>query len=309
MSLEKYLLRLYPRAWRARYEEEMLAMLELCPRSLWNQIDLCFGALDAHLHPHLGATGLAFYERMKQMLTLLRRSLLAIFCASIGFMLAGVGFQKMTEYDDFTKAAQTVSSIGLAFNLIVIGGVALFLAILFGGLPIASAIVRSALKQKRYGSLFLLAVPILAFAVFLGITLLLEAIFRPGNQFAPAWHILLERGLFLGTLLAGIAASAYALCLAVVRSEISAQLLRFALLLSIPAILSMALILVAMLVWGLSLRSSVPELFNSNEGIFGSSTPASWLGSVIMMAVTVALAIISLIRGFSARFALKKTVA
>jgi hypothetical protein len=54
MSMEKYLLRLYPRPWRERYEEELLALLEQRPVSLLDGLDLFFGALDAHLHPHLG---------------------------------------------------------------------------------------------------------------------------------------------------------------------------------------------------------------------------------------------------------------
>ena len=44
------LLRLYPPAWRARYEEEMLALLEEHRLSLRSRIDLLRGALDAQLH-------------------------------------------------------------------------------------------------------------------------------------------------------------------------------------------------------------------------------------------------------------------
>lgn len=60
MSIEKYLLRLYPRIWRARYEEELLAVLESCPLSFPDTIDMFLGAIDAHLHPYLGAMGLYF---------------------------------------------------------------------------------------------------------------------------------------------------------------------------------------------------------------------------------------------------------
>ena len=309
MSIEKYLLRLYPRIWRARYEEELLAVLESCPLSFPDTIDMLFGALDAHLHPYLGATGLSLYERMKQMLFLLRRSLLTMFCSSIGFMLAGAGFQKMNEYDDFTKAAQTVTLVGLSFHLVLIGAVVLFLAVLGAGLPIASAIIESALRQKRYGSVFLLAVPLLAFAVFLLTTLLLEMILGPGNHLSPGWRLFLERGVFLGVLLAAAIAGAGALCFAVARSQISEELFRFALLLSIPATISMVLILLAIFVWGLSLRSSVPQLFSSNGGIFASSTVGTWLGMVIAMTITIVIAVVSLVRGLSARSALRSTAA
>ena len=45
------LLRLYPGRWRARYGEEMAALLEARPRSWRDRLDLLRGALDAWLHP------------------------------------------------------------------------------------------------------------------------------------------------------------------------------------------------------------------------------------------------------------------
>jgi protein-S-isoprenylcysteine O-methyltransferase Ste14 len=44
------LLRLYPRAWRDRYGEELAALLEDRPAGPFDVIDLVLGALDAHLH-------------------------------------------------------------------------------------------------------------------------------------------------------------------------------------------------------------------------------------------------------------------
>lgn len=45
------LVRLYPRAWRDRYEDEFLALLEARPPTSRDMIDTVFGAVDAHLHP------------------------------------------------------------------------------------------------------------------------------------------------------------------------------------------------------------------------------------------------------------------
>ena len=47
----RWLVALYPRAWRARYGPEMLALLEDRPPSARDALDLLRGALDAHLHP------------------------------------------------------------------------------------------------------------------------------------------------------------------------------------------------------------------------------------------------------------------
>ena len=46
------LLRLYPRAWRDRYGEELSALIETqSPLGLGAWLDLLRGALVAHLHP------------------------------------------------------------------------------------------------------------------------------------------------------------------------------------------------------------------------------------------------------------------
>ncbi len=45
----KWMLRLYPRAWRERYEEEMLALLEQHRRTWRTGVDLLRGAWEAHL--------------------------------------------------------------------------------------------------------------------------------------------------------------------------------------------------------------------------------------------------------------------
>ncbi len=49
----RWLLRLYPAAWRERYEEEFCALLDECPSNLSVIVDLLLGALDAHLSPQL----------------------------------------------------------------------------------------------------------------------------------------------------------------------------------------------------------------------------------------------------------------
>lgn len=45
------LLRLYPASWRARYEDEFLAVLEERPLSPFDALDIVLGALDARMRP------------------------------------------------------------------------------------------------------------------------------------------------------------------------------------------------------------------------------------------------------------------
>jgi len=47
------LVRLYPRAWRERYEAEFLTLLEARPTTIGDRLDIVRGALDARLHPQV----------------------------------------------------------------------------------------------------------------------------------------------------------------------------------------------------------------------------------------------------------------
>lgn len=47
------LMRLYPAAWRERYETEFLQVLENRPAGFRGLLDVVLGAVDAHLHPEL----------------------------------------------------------------------------------------------------------------------------------------------------------------------------------------------------------------------------------------------------------------
>jgi hypothetical protein len=303
MNLHTLLLRLYPRVWRARYEEEMLVVLASRPLSFFEEIDILRGALDAHLHPCLGTADVPLAERVRQMLSSLRCSLLTIFCAYVGFILAGMGFQKLTEAADFQKIVQRYSLVSFSFHLVVVGAVVALLAMLIGGLPIVVAVIRSALAQKRWSSLVLLAVPVLAFIVFITMTLFLETVGHPNTQ--SLWQLILYRSLFFGTLIAATIVSAGAVCAAVARSEIPERLLHFAVLPSILTSGAMALIAVSTIVWGLGLRDSAPQIFSGNEGIVRTSTMGTWLGIVIAMAIATVLAILFLIRSLSVYSALR----
>ncbi len=55
-----WILRMYPQAWRERYEEEMMALLELHTVTLVTQCDLLLGALDARLSPAYRSTNSFF---------------------------------------------------------------------------------------------------------------------------------------------------------------------------------------------------------------------------------------------------------
>lgn len=295
MNIYRLLLRLYPGTWRARYEEEFLVVLAAHPFSVAESIDIIRGAFDAYLHPYLGTTTLPQPERIQRMLSTLRSSLLAIFCAYVSVVLAGLGFQKLTEAPDLQAMAQTYSLVGISFHLLVFGAVSALVAVLAGGLPLALAIIRSALVRRQGGLLLGFAVPVLACS---GVLFLMKWL-------AYAGSILLVRGLFFGAPVLTAIVSAGAVCLVVRRSELTEKQLRPAVLPFVFATMSMALIAVSALLWGLGLHTSAPQFFAGDNGLAGSSTLGTWLVIVIIMALVTGLAIFSLIRGLAARTALR----
>ncbi|RKN80617.1 hypothetical protein [Paenibacillus ginsengarvi] len=67
MNRLKWLLHLYPRSWRERYEEEFVAMLEMCPRHRWTDVfDMLLGAVDAHIQMKLQDGSNRLQSGMKQ---------------------------------------------------------------------------------------------------------------------------------------------------------------------------------------------------------------------------------------------------
>ena len=182
------------------------------------------------------------------MVLTLRSSLLMIFSAYSSFIVAGIAFQKLTEDHKFVMAAHTYSVLGVSFDLVQIGSVIALLAVLIGGLPVVVEVIKGALARKRYGVLVLLATPIFALALFISTTVLLENLVSLKSS---PFLILLSRSIFLTIFLGAAVASTTTVCCAVARSEISARRLRFAMLPSLLLTLSTALMLVAVLIWGL----------------------------------------------------------
>lgn len=63
MRFVSFLVRLYPPAWRERYEEEMLALLELHTITPWTIIDLLFNSFRTWLDPSYRRTNLRLLRR------------------------------------------------------------------------------------------------------------------------------------------------------------------------------------------------------------------------------------------------------
>jgi hypothetical protein len=83
------LVRLYPEAWRSRYEAELLDVLESRPPTPLERLDVIRGALDAHLHPQVVAAGNASAPAPDDAARVARRLGMA---ATVGAALWAVAF-------------------------------------------------------------------------------------------------------------------------------------------------------------------------------------------------------------------------
>ncbi|GLV12968.1 hypothetical protein Heshes_06520 [Alicyclobacillus hesperidum] len=139
-----WLLRLYPRAWRERYEEEMLALLEQHKITPATVVDLLIGAIDANLN----YSGMV--EGVAGMVNRLRTSVVMVFCA---FMLFGVGWsmlQRLTDpLNQFNAVATYHPEFRVLFDADFVAGCISFLAFLIGGLPVFFISLRRAIKRKQ----------------------------------------------------------------------------------------------------------------------------------------------------------------
>ena len=284
------LVRLYPAAWRARYGAEYVALLEAQRASPWIVLEVVYGALDAHVR--------ALARRGRARVNRVRTSEIAVFCAYIGFVFAGMGFQKMTEYDDFMDAARTHADIGAGYMAVVVGAAVALLAVLAGGVPLALAAMRYALATNRRDIPLLFGVPVLAFGALLGYIALAKQLSQDHSGGPTATDHVLFGGLAT-VLFVGAVASAWAVSAAIARAEISGRLLRYALAPASLATLAMAVMLIGATVWGIGLRAHAPQLWGGDDGILATSTALSWLAQVVLMAICTAVAAVGLSRALT----------
>ena len=289
MSMTKsWLLSLYPAEWRERYGDEFAALLDDCQFSPLYLLDIVRGALDAHRQQAL------LTRRILPMMNRTRRAEITVFCAWIVFVVAGLAFQRMSEYDDFQNAGATYPIIGVAYIAIQAGAALALLVVLVGGVPIALFAFTRALEQRRYSVALLFGVPVVAFAALTVYIKIVSGISGVTSQ-SVSGPTTLGKELFLGLIAlfsVGALASAWAVSAAISRSDVDARWYRFARIPAFVTALALLVMCVATIVWGLALRADVPQLFNGDDGIVATNTGLSWLviAAVMVIATLVALA-------------------
>jgi hypothetical protein len=278
LRLAALVLRLYPAAWRERYGDEMLAVLEQHRATPRTWLNLGMGALDAHLHHDL-LTG-----KVVPMLQRLRSGAIATFCAIVIFGVAIAFLGRTTDpQPPFDAVAHAHPEIGLAFSIIQYAADAAALALLVGGIPILiSAFRRTVLRNHRnlFG-LFAMRWRDVLSCYLAGVALVVGFIIYQvlsgfiGHQVAfPTVQIaqipLLLLGVLALALLPFVVILATALvALAVSRSDIGARALHIARIGMIIATLAMAIGFVATVFWTARIWLDDQAFFQSGDGLVG----------------------------------------
>ncbi|MGH2516987.1 MAG: hypothetical protein ACRDHP_15150 [Ktedonobacterales bacterium] len=290
-----WVLRLYPTEWRARYGDEFAALLEDYPLTLFSLWDVLLGALDARFAP------LDTNRRILRMLNQPRRGAITVFCAYIAFVLAGAGFNQMIE-DDLNRLNATHPSLAVAYYVVFGGAIISLLAVLAGGLPIAFAVLRRALTERRRDILALFAVPPLALAVWLGWTWVMLNVLAPAHAGAPTQsapgHILFVSWVAVFGLAA--LASAAAVSVAVARCDIPPRMYRLSLPPAVVTSVAMAVMLGAVVAWGILVRSEVPTYLGEGSTPFRVSVGLLLAVLLAVMALATLLAFFAVIRAYRA---------
>ena len=308
MNVRRWLISLYPRAWRERYGDEFEALLEECLHSPLDACDILLGALDAHLEVP--------YEtnwRLMNMINKLRTTVLFVFAAYITFIIAGFSFNGLIDDSEFALMRSN-PALNIPYIMIEAGAVIGLLAIVIGGGPLAWTIIRRAFTSQRK-DLKLLLVPAISFLV-------LVAYFLTMLYLAFNTHVLdqptsltgytLMWGL-IGVFIVGAIASTIAVWKLISHTDLEQEtigllgksatikLYEFAFTPAVVAAVSMAVMFFATVVWGWAAYSLRPDLFTGNKGVMMTSTKGSFAFTLILMFVGVSVAFIGVMRGYSSR--------
>jgi len=318
-KIRPWLTRLYPRDWRMRYEAEFTALLEECLNSPLDVVDVFLGAIDAHLRL---LSGDLVNWRIMNMLNKIRATILIVFAAYIGFVIAGFSLVGMADDSPMATLMKTDTVLSAAWVTIQAGAVVALLAVVIGGMPLAITVIRGALTGSRHG-LGLLLVPVVSFLALVayagfvfavgtgrihleGVVLVVQpGLFPPGNR-------LLLEGL-MATFVLGAIVSTMAVWKVVTKADIEqgtfpafhggtqVKVYRFAFLPAVITAAAMLVMLAATITWGWISFTALPYALAGNYGPWGTNTQAWFIGIIVLMALSTLAALFGIARGRTAQ--------
>ena len=247
----------------------------------------------------------------------LRTSLLIVFAAFIGFVIAGFSLVGLADDSPMIPLMQTNLPLHLSWILIQAGSVVALLAIIIGGSPLGFTVLRQAFTIKQ-GNRGWLLVPVIAFLVLIGygaFVLLVGSgrialpgvvrVVQPGVF--PAGNRLLMVSLML-VFVVGAIASTWAVWKVVSTTDVEQQsfrpagrpltlnVYRFAFVPAVVAAFAMLLMFVSTIIWGWLSFTAFPQVFAGSFGPWLTSTRAWYFGILTVMLLCTLAAFYALAR-------------
>lgn len=276
----RWLLGLYPRAWRDRYGEEVAVVLTEHQITYRTVFDLLLGAWDAHLHRAL------LPGKLPCLAHRLRSSEIIIFCSFLLFCLAWMLLRFVRDPLPIWRSATSAHPELLAsLTLLDAGGGLATLAVLLGGVPLVCTALAQAVATRCWKLLGLFAVPVFAAMLLLVSTLVVfpastvRQSGAAGALFTP-WAVALQLSLILLWLLA-IGGSVIAVTVALSQSDLNEAILRFVMLPARITVGALILGLAGALALTVLIFAEAPQL---------SSWPPLQVGDPLLMCTAVVLA-------------------
>lgn len=318
LRLYRWLLRVGPSTYRTEYEEPTLQVFRQCCRDayrrrgtrgvmlLWLPMfsEAIFGMLAEHFSVlrHI-------YERIGQMLATMRRSMISTLCAFIFFGVAYIFLMRITDpRPPLDAAANGHPTIGLSFAIINWSAQIAFLVVVLGGLPILFSALKHAFIEKRGNFLSLFAIRPKQLLLLIAATIILEIAFFafliivqflsgapvPQQPITPATPSSIAEQLAIITLFTFfILAIPLFISQAILRTEFSARMLRYALIIMSIATLTMGIACIATITWMISFWILAPEIAASQGlGLAGLRGNIGGSEGVVIVVVMMALAAI-----------------
>jgi hypothetical protein len=277
-------LSLYPLAFRRRYGDEMLALIEESPPAARAVVDLLRGALLAHVSPSRGVTApLGVEDRLRAS---------AVLACWIAFAAAGLGFYKTTEDHPFGAAGHSHPLLGGSHGVVEALAVLGSIAALAGALPLLVVALRQLPRTRAVRAAA--AFPAL-FAVLTGALVLIahDSGHLPGGVGRASFVVWALAGLACGV---GCAAAARRLLFSISAGRRS---LRIALACGTVVTLAMASIALATTIYVVALVVDAASLAASGNGPIGSpSVGVSIAIQAVAMLLAAGLASVAVRRGW-----------
>ncbi len=314
LHLYRWLLCIGPATYRAEYEKATIQVFRQCCRDAYRRrgakgvlflwLPMFSEAIVGMIAEHFSVLRHA-YERIGQMLPTMRRSMIITLCAFIVFGVAYIFLMRVTDpRAPLNAAANGHPAIGLSFAIINWSAEIAFLVVVLGGLPILFSAFKQALSEKRGLALLairprrlllLIAGTIIleiAFFAFLVIVQFLSGSSAPQHTIMPATPVSIAEQLGIVTLFTFIIlAIPLFIAQAILRSEFSPKLLRYALALMSIATLIMTITCLATIIWMISFWILAPDIAASQGlGLAGLRGNIGGSEGVVIVVLMMALA-------------------